>query len=408
MRIAWLAPYPIAMLTASLVLSRRPGVAHAASWIVNLSRAIANHDGFELHLITLTPRVPCDQTLRHDNITFHVLKNGIPLINRGFPWWLPLDLLFGFRGDSKRLASEVAKIEPDIVHAHGTESAYSLGALASGYPCLISIQGIVTEYRKTNPSFASLLFSRLEQAQVHRGKYFGCRTPFDKNFVRRLNPQAKIFELQEAMAPVFFEEEWKVNDNHRILFVGSLEERKGALFLIEALALVKSKLPRATLTLIGVAAPAYLTKLKTRAYQLGVINDIRFPGHLTPEEIAREHHKTQVFVLPTLNDNSPNALAEAMVSGMPVIASAVGGVPSMIRDGETGVLTPPADPKALAEQIVRLLTQNEERARLGRNARAVASIRHKPQKVAQETIAAYEKILELERGNLAKLQTTTK
>jgi glycosyltransferase involved in cell wall biosynthesis len=82
-----------------------------------------------------------------------------------------------------------------------------------------------------------------------------------------------------------------------------------------------------------------------------------------------------------------------MVSGMPVIATNVGGIPSMVTDGETGLLVPPRNSQALAEKIVWLLTHPEERRRLGENARRVARDRHAPEKVATETLKAYREIL---------------
>jgi glycosyltransferase involved in cell wall biosynthesis len=369
---------------------------------------MSQRDEVDLHLVVLSAWVSHDQIISVGDITFHVLKNGIPFISRGFPAWLPLDMLTSFRGDARRLAREVAKINPDVVHAHGTEAAYALGGLDSGYPCLISIQGIITEYQKTNPCFRFRFLSKREQDQVRRGKYFGCRTRFDTNFVRRVNPRARIFELWEAISPIYFRQEWRATDDAGVLFVGSLERRKGIMFLIEAFALVKPHVPAATLTLIGSGAEDYVQSLKAHARELGVLDDIVFPGHLSAAEIAREHLKAQIFVLPTLNDNSPNTLAEAMVSGMPVIASAVGGIPSMVDDDQTGLLSPSEDPKILAEKIVRLLTHKDERVRLGRNASAVARARHKPEWVAQETLAAYAQILELEHDAPIATQTASK
>jgi glycosyltransferase involved in cell wall biosynthesis len=397
MRIAWLAPYPAARLSPPLTLSRRGKDRHACSWILNLSHALATRDDIELHLVTLTAWVPHDQTVSIGGITFHVLKNGIPLLNRGFPSWLPLNLISGFHADAGRLAAEIRKIQPDVVHAHGTEAAYTLGGLKSAFPCLISIQGIVTEYKKTVPSLQSRILSTLEQEQVRRGKYFGCRTSFDSEFVRSLSPGARIFQLQEAMDPVYFEQQWRATDGAGIVFVGSLEERKGVMFLLEAFALVRQSIPAAMLTLVGTGDTRYINGLKVRAKELGLVDHVTFRGHQAAPEIATEHLKAQLFVLPTLNDNSPNTLAEAMVSGMPVIASAVGGIPSMIDDRETGLLVPAKNPRALADAITYLLGHRDERIRVGRNARTVARSRHQPERVAAETSEAYRKIVELEK-----------
>src|SRR5208282_6575682 len=98
---------------------------------------------------------------------------------------------------------------------------------------------------------------------------------------------------------------------------------------------------------------------------------------------------------PSGNENSPNTLAEAMVSGLPVIASAVGGIPSMVEHGQTGWLVPPRNPAELANASLQLLNDPELRARLGGAARQQARDRHRPEHVAAQTAQAYQEILKL-------------
>ncbi|MGA2221949.1 MAG: glycosyltransferase family 4 protein [Verrucomicrobiia bacterium] len=393
MRIAWLAPYPEPFLEPHLKVARKVAAFHPCSWIVNLSRALARRDGIELHLVTESRLVPEDQVIKVDNITFHVLKSSITFTNRGFPPWLPLDVLTGFKWTVRRLVKEVGRIRPDLVHTHGTERAYGLAGVASGFPCLVSIQGIITEYYKTNPTFGSRVIRHWEQEVVRKAKFFTCRTHFDTGFVRAFNPSARIFMIHEAMSPVFFANQWSVADSRRILFVGLLAKRKGLATLLEALALVRAQLPGVCLDVIGSSDAGYSKGLRAICERLGIEQCVTFLGQRSAEEIAQQHLQTQLFVLPSENENSPNALAEAMVSGMPVIATNVGGIPSMVTDGETGLLVQPRNSQALAEKIVWLLTHPEERRRLGENARRVARDWHAPEQVAAETLKAYREIL---------------
>jgi glycosyltransferase involved in cell wall biosynthesis len=97
--------------------------------------------------------------------------------------------------------------------------------------------------------------------------------------------------------------------------------------------------------------------------------------------------------LPSANENSPNTLAEAMVSGLPVIATSVGGIPSMVEHGKTGWLVPPHNPPDLANAILDLLNNPEKRTRLGQAARQRARDRHLPEHVATQTMDAYREIL---------------
>jgi glycosyltransferase involved in cell wall biosynthesis len=120
---------------------------------------------------------------------------------------------------------------------------------------------------------------------------------------------------------------------------------------------------------------------------------VEFLGFRTAAEIARLHLDSQLLILPSAMDNSPNALTEAMVSGLPVVATAVGGIPSLVEHGKTGWLVPPGDATKLAEAIEGLLRQPEQRRCLSENARIVARSRHAPDAVADQTIAAYREIL---------------
>jgi glycosyltransferase involved in cell wall biosynthesis len=178
-----------------------------------------------------------------------------------------------------------------------------------------------------------------------------------------------------------------------ILFVGSLEPRKGLPILLEALALVKERWPGFVLNVIGKGPPEVETSLTQQCAALGITGNVKFHGFRPAAEIARFHLQSQVFVLPSQNENSPNALAEAMVSGIPVIATRVGGIPSLVEDGQTGLLVPWGDPKALAGKLEWLLAHPNERDRLSQNARLVARQRHAPQTIAAETVQAYREIL---------------
>jgi glycosyltransferase involved in cell wall biosynthesis len=397
MRVAWLAPYPAQLLAPTLKVTRNVAAFHPCSWIVNLSNALAARPDVELHLVTGSQLVRQDQVVTVNRITFHVCRTGIPFTNRGFPPYLPLNALAGFPFEVRRFIREIRAIAPDLVHAHGTEAAFGLAGVRSGFPCLLSIQGIIHEYFKVEPSLAFQLIKRHEADAVKRGKYFVCRTNFDTQFVSSRNPQARIFMIYEAMHPVYFRMNWELSDSPRILFVGSWEKRKGLEMLCRALELVKKAVPGTLLYVIGCGSPDYVGHLKRLCAELGVEENVAFVGFKLPEEVARYHMETQLFVLPSESENSPNTLAEAMVSGMPVIATRVGGIPSMVQDGQTGLLVERNNHVELAGKIVYLLTHPMERKRLGDNAKAVARERHFPEKVAEQTMQAYSEILGSER-----------
>ena len=397
MKVAWLAPYPVPTLAPAIVLARDRPAFHPAGWLVNLSRALAATGDLDLHVLVESTLVAHDQVARKDGITFHVIKSGLPIINRGYPSFFPVDVLSGFAPVVHKLLRTLRDLQPDLVHAHGTESAYALVGVKSRLPCLISIQGVITELYKTNPNFRFRVVRHYEQYAVRSARFFTCRTDFDTGFVRSQNPHAQIFTIHEAMSTAFFRNEWRVAPCETVMFVGSFVAHKGFPLLLEALALVKQHRPHVTLIAVGADAES-VPELRHTCDRLGITANVKFRGFQPADEIARIHLQSQVFVLPSQNENSPNALAEAMVSGMPVIATRVGGVPSLVEDGQTGLLVPWGDPKVLAEKIEWLLAHPEDRGRLGQNARRIARARHAPEKVAAETIAAYKGILNATEG----------
>jgi glycosyltransferase involved in cell wall biosynthesis len=97
--------------------------------------------------------------------------------------------------------------------------------------------------------------------------------------------------------------------------------------------------------------------------------DVRFLGALPPAEVEREMRSSEVFVLASRFEGFPNALLEAMAHGLAVVATRVGSVPEIVRDGVQGLLVPPEDPAALRAAIARVAGDAGLRERLGRAAR---------------------------------------
>ncbi len=148
-----------------------------------------------------------------------------------------------------------------------------------------------------------------------------------------------------------------------IVSAGRLWPEKGHIHLVRAMPMVAEQLPRAVLAIAGdgVLRP----ELEAEAQALGVAGYIRFLG--VRSDVRAWFAAADLFVLPSNSEGMPMALLEAMGMGAPVVATRVGGVPELVRDGETGKLVPPQNPSALAEAIVSLLRDKAERARLAQN-----------------------------------------
>jgi glycosyltransferase involved in cell wall biosynthesis len=184
-----------------------------------------------------------------------------------------------------------------------------------------------------------------------------------------------------------------------VLFAGLLIPRKGIPNLLEAMALVVPEVPEARLRLAGMAThPAHEAEIRATVERLGLQDSVVFLGGLTPDALAREVAGCSVFALVSKQETLPVAILEAMAAGRPVVASPVGGVARVVRDGETGFLVPYGDPAMLAERLTRLLRDPALRARLGTNGRRFAEEEFTLESVSRRTLDVYRQVIEGGQG----------
>ncbi len=153
-----------------------------------------------------------------------------------------------------------------------------------------------------------------------------------------------------------------------LVCIARFSPSKGQDVLIRALTLLKAKHPQVTLEFLGdgPAGESY----KQLARELGVADQCRFLGAVGHDEVLRRMRSATATVLPSRNDNCPLVTIESLAVGTPVIASRVGGIPEVVRDGVDGFLAPPDDPQALAEKLDEVLSNPALLQKLRANARA--------------------------------------
>jgi glycosyltransferase involved in cell wall biosynthesis len=153
-----------------------------------------------------------------------------------------------------------------------------------------------------------------------------------------------------------------------IATVAVLRPGKGLSALVEAMDRIVSQVPNAMALFVGDGPMRSV--LEAKAEESGLGGRIVFTGHR--EDVARLLRCADLFVLPTHEDLLPTVVAEAMGSGLPVVATRVGGLQEMVDDGVTGRLYPVGDVEALADRCVEMLTDTERARRFGSAGRARA------------------------------------
>ena len=171
----------------------------------------------------------------------------------------------------------------------------------------------------------------------------------------------------------------------RLLCVGRLIPIKGHLVLLRALARARLRVPGLMLDIAG-RGPLE-PSLKAFARELGIEDAVRFLGFVAPVERAIED--AAIIVVPSLGEGFGMVALEAMERARPVIASAVGGLPEIVADGETGVVVPPADADALAEAMVVLAGDLERSAAMGLTGRKRALAEFTPERSAERIEELY-------------------
>lgn len=172
-----------------------------------------------------------------------------------------------------------------------------------------------------------------------------------------------------------------------IVFTGSLIERKGLRYLLQAMPLIRQKLPDQRLAVIGEGPQQ--AELQTLAGQLGLAEAVDFLGAQPPEAVGRWLARARLFVLPSVEEGLGVVLLEALASGTPCLGSRVGGIPDVVT-ADVGALVPPADPAALAEAAVGLLSDPAGWQALSRAARRRAETVYSWRRVAGRLLTLYQ------------------
>jgi glycosyltransferase involved in cell wall biosynthesis len=182
-------------------------------------------------------------------------------------------------------------------------------------------------------------------------------------------------------------------DEPVVLTIGRLSGEKAQADLIAAAAHLHRSKPDRKFRLVLVGDGPERDRLREAANAAGLSNIVIFAGQ---QKDVRPYYATaQVFVLPSLSEGSPNVLLEAMAAGVPIISTAVGGVPEMVEHEKSALLVPPRQPEALAKEIERLLADPALGSRLAKEAGMIVREKFSPDVYRSVVLEAY---LELSRG----------
>jgi len=295
-------------------------------------------------------------------------RAGIP--TSVIPWKHPSRDFFG----AIRFASFLATSHFDLLHFHwGGPNIRRVGKLVSGAKVVFHMHSLVEESRLERPREISTHNSDAVIA-VSKAVAAGSKHPMTRVIYAGL-------EFNGAVV--------RTEDPSLCGCATRLTPVKGVSYLLKAMSFLKEDFPSLCLEIAGEGP--LRADLESEAARLGLSDCVRFLGWMDPWDQLRA--RWAVMVQPSLQEGLPLSVLEAMGDGLPIVASCVGGVPEVFLDGETGILVPAADARALADAMRKLLTDADLRHKMGTAAARRACECFSAQRMAEETTALYRELL---------------
>lgn len=399
MKILWLTnnimPYPASKLKVT------PSV--FGGWLLSLVDAIIMYDDVELAIATI---YDCKKIEQFDDgkIKYYLIPGKLnhKYYKKTEKYFKELDDIFC----------------ADIVHLQGSEFYHGLAYLNAlpNKKIILSIQGLVSicgrdflaDISKVDIiksiTFRDIIkFDNLIQMQkkylirgsyeqqiIKKVEYVIGRTTWDYSCTLALNRKLKYNKIDESLRKKFYDSIWNINviKPYTIFISQASQPLKGFHIFLDALLLVKKEFPNVKVYVGGQNIIKYNTiydKIKLSNYgnylrkkikKNHLENNIKFLGLLSEQQMIEKLLEANVFVLPSKIENSSNSLCEAMLLGVPCVASFVGGTPDMLEHNLEGYLYPYDSSELLANYIIKIFKDRDLAKKISKNARARALKRH--------------------------------
>lgn len=411
MRILWFS------VTPSLFNPRSNGH-NGGGWIASLEQIVRKNKDIELGVAFNFP----DNGFKYENdgVSYYPIKTE----KRSF-----FGKLTGRSDDGNKTAKFLQIIEdfkPDLIQIFGSENEFGVIGKLTEIPVLIHMQGCIPPYhnalfpvgmkksdfllKKGLSLNYRLIGLRSEKAFRKRAemeietiqscKYFMGRTEWDKSLIDLFNPNATYFHCEEALRDSFINsnKRWKYSNGKKktIISVISRPWYKGCDLILKTSALLKR------FTDIDFEWKVYgIPEMKFYESVYGIkAKDVNVHpmGTASKEELVDALCSSSCYVHPSYIDNSPNSICEAQILGIPVLATNVGGISSIVNNGIDGILFPANAPYTVASLIKRIAANEELANTLSANAIKRAKNRHNPKEIGNRLVEIYKTIIKHNRS----------
>ena len=316
----------------------------------------------------------------------------------------------------------IEEFKPDVIHVFGSEWCYGQVACFTNIPVIIHMQGSIPAYNNAFyppgysiwdeiifnfvhfqfKKFFSLLLSYNKRRtwQIQEEKTLGIvknymgRTEWDSRLVKLYHPNANYFYCSEALRSTFFTGQinWNPSGNKKmkLITVGCSSFWKGIDTILKTSKLLKERNIQFEWFLVGNMANKDFLEWKENIRMEDV--NIKLLGMLNSEILVKYLISSDLYIHTAYIDNSPNSICEAQLLGIPIIATYVGGIPSLIENQKDGLLIPANDPYSLAFEIIKLFGDEFRQKKYSLNSKLKALKRHNPDIILNDLIKVYTEL----------------
>lgn len=300
-----------------------------------------------------------------------------------------------FRAERAHVAGVLRREQPDVVHAHWTYE-FALGALATGLPTLVTVRDWAPAILRWHPHPYRAVRLLMNIVTLRKGRYFTATSPYIRDRLRRFGVR-NIALIPNALPDERFrcrEPTYNRAAPELIAMNNGFTRWKNVTALLRAFPLVRRRLPRATLRLVGSDfehdGPAHRWALEHRL-DAGVL----FDGQVDNRETITLLRSADLFVHPSLEESFGLVLVEAMSTGLPVVGGRrSGAVPWVLGQGSAGVLADVTCPRSIATAALSVLESPQRWQQYSVGGFERARTEYRLSKVVSDYLACYDSVLQ--------------
>lgn len=361
------------------------------------------------------------QTKCIDGVTYIPLVPNMSLIGNKFLRFY--DQQYVKRKLLPLFVNAVNEVKPDVIHIFGTE--WGLGEIANytNIPVVIHLMGCVAPYKNAllPPNYS--LFDQIKSAGVNPIKHYRLfrglhyyktwvdfeknnfravenymgRTAWDKTMCELFHPGCNYYYCSEALRPSFIAETrgWNnpQNDRLQLITVGCSTHWKGMDMVLKTANILKIHGIKFVWKVAGRMSASLKKEIESKEELKFKDCCVEFIGEVSSDNLVSLLLLSNIYVHTAYIENSPNSVCEAQYLGLPIIATYVGGIPSLIENRKDGLLVPANDPFTLAYEIALLSLDVERQKIYSRNTKLRARERHAPEKIYNNLIECYVSLI---------------